>query len=687
MGTGSQKAHEAITITPASASDLTDASTEAATADAEPESPAHPHTEPDTPSDVEPDTPSDVDLERARVDPAGAATAGGEPAGDEILTPIPDEIVVGNMTGHPLIVGGDDLEDSQLTLVAYVDPDTGEAREVLYGWVTPDAENKIVDALALDTEKLIPVEVTKELDGRLPLDETNNLYEQLQVVAKSVNHHLKAGDGIPDHTRDNLDKLHAQLSSLHESATDDEKQMLASYLAVVDEIAPKMLAGYDEPYTQGGKVGYVSPHTVQQTVTVTEMVPAPAEEPPEGLLGATIRETTRIKPTLTSDGVGSWDGMSRYDEAVGVEYRVDLGDGYEAVYRPHVTQPGHGSAVVGQRGFLEIIAPVGAGHGAEMVDRLGQLNLVNRPMTAAEAEWTYLQRNVWAQRLDTHPDVASAINAAKTLDDTFAEVIFAERAHQAVGMNNAELGRFAKAIQLEAEARALPEKSRLVRDAVATHLGLANGDTLAASPGYDPKPRRSAGWYVWDRFDVTADPDAVSAQFGNRVLYHHVTGNNIADMFRNSGALVATERRRVMGIQPGLGMSEHADMTSGGSRAVDLRIGNTPPSAGTHLVWTDPTKLMRRSDWYAYDGDFFAASTNEGKWSTNSQTRDPAKVAKFKKSNNEILFRNGIDLCGPEGPDQIRCSSPATRKQLLKVLAAKQITSIGGRPVEDVVTE
>ncbi len=40
------------------------------------------------------------------------------------------------------------------------------------------------------------------------------------------------------------------------------------------------------------------------------------------------------------------------------------------------------------------------------MDKLGELNLVNRRMTKAEGEWAYLTRNVWAQQLDRHKNLA-----------------------------------------------------------------------------------------------------------------------------------------------------------------------------------------------------------------------------------------------------------------------------------------
>ena len=110
------------------------------------------------------------------------------------------------------MVGGADLEDSLATLVAYKDGDG--SREVLVATVAPDAEAKLFEALALSEEKLVPMAVDKEVTGRLPLDTTHQLHEQLVAVAKSVNHHLSAADDIPAHTHTNLEKVMGQLSAL-----------------------------------------------------------------------------------------------------------------------------------------------------------------------------------------------------------------------------------------------------------------------------------------------------------------------------------------------------------------------------------------------------------------------------------------------------------------------------------------
>lgn len=57
---------------------------------------------------------------------------------------------------------------------------------------------------------------------------------------------------------------------------------------------------------------------------------------------------------------------------------ANLGGGYTAVYRPRAGQDA-GNLDYSQRCSLELHAPTGVGHGPELVRRLGQLNLVNRP--------------------------------------------------------------------------------------------------------------------------------------------------------------------------------------------------------------------------------------------------------------------------------------------------------------------
>jgi hypothetical protein len=608
-------------------------------------------------------------------------TAGPPPTHDvaDALTPVPTAPPVGLVTGVPLLVGGADLHDSLATLVSYTSA-TGP-REVLLATVNEEAEAKLLEALALSTEKLIPVQVQEEITGRLPADTDKQLYEQLVTVAKSVNHHLKAGDGIPAHTEQTLASVQAQLATLvaDGAPTADEQAMAAHYLAHAQQIADRLQPTFATPYADGGKVPPVTAHQVTGMQTVTKYVPAPAETPGGDLLPAAVRAASRIAPTISADGAASWDGSSR-TKANGKEYAIDLGDGYSAVYRPYASNDPSTTEYT-LRGALDVVAPPGAGHGPELVHRLAQLHLVNRPMTAAEGEYTYLRSNIQAQQLAGKPAVKDAMAQAEGLEDAVEQVLLGERAHQAIGLDDAGLHRFAKHLRLEAEARALPVKVRLLREAVAHATGHADGTALAASPGYDPTPRPSGGWLTWGRFDVDRDPAAVKKAFGSRGLTHSLTHGNIVEVLR-TGVLACTERRHVMGIPSGKGCSEAADKKSGGAHSVFLRVGAV---GGAQLSWTDPTVLLRRADWYAYNSDHYGATNPASSHSTHGQIRDPLKLAGVTSGSNEVMFRNGLDLLGAEAPTRIKCTTPAQRSEVLELLAARGITTLGGRPVAEVV--
>ena len=710
MGGGKHKAHESFTVAPsppagvmldesppsAAAAGLEEALAAGLAEALAPQQPPQPVVEASEPASVAPEEPGparEIAEEQLEIADAGEAPAAGgaraaeDPPADvdaeDVLTPVPTDPPPGDVCGTPLLVGGADLEDSLGTLVSY--NSKGGPREVLVATVAPEAEAKLFEALALSEEKLVPVAVEKEVTGRLPADQAHQLYEQLETVAKSVNHHLKAGDGVPPHTQEALAKAKATLDSLAPQLEGGAEQaMVAHYQSAVASIEERLVPGFAAAYDAGGKVPLVTAFETTGTTTVTEYVPAPAEGIPDGLLGAQLRKASRIGAVVGADGTTSWDGAKR-TPASGKEYAVDLGDGFSAVYRPYAGAAGSADDPdFSHRGSLEVLAPQGGGHGPELVRRLGQLNLVNRPMTAREGEWSYLNRNIEAQGLGSHPAVAKARAEADGLEDATTELLVAQRAHEAVGMGEAELVSFAKQLRLEAEAKALPEKVRLVRDGVAAAKGMGSGEALAASAGYDPRPRASGGWLVWDRFDVAADAAAVRKGFGSRGLYHHVTHNNLVQMLQVGGVLASTERRRVMGVAAGKGMSETADMKSGGARSVFLRV-HGKPSSGPALYWSDPTTLLRRSDWYGYNTDHFGSLNPKSGHSTSGLTRDPSTLAGFSGGSNEVMFRHGIDLLGAEAPSLIRCSSPAQRAEVLKVLSDRGITKLGGKPVEEVV--
>ncbi|RKE03013.1 hypothetical protein [Streptomyces sp. TLI_171] len=631
------------------------------------------------------------------LDGAEGAAAGGaempeeqeeeEDSAEQPLTPVPEAPTTGMAIGEPVLVGGTDFLNSAATLISYDSAD-GTPREVLLAHVNEEAEEKLLDALALSEGKLVPVEVTKEITGQLELDKQNNLHELVAQAAKSVNHKLKNGIDVPQSTHDKITAAVKAVVTAAHGATADEAAMTGYYMEHLEAIAEKAKIGLgDQTYADGGKLPMVTPYLHTGMATVTEMVPAPVDDTDPGQLSAQLRNASRIDASLDPvTGEVSWDGTSRA-HATGKEYAIDMGDGWSAVYRPYsLNEPGKAEFSI--RGQLEVHAPAGAGHGPELVARLEQLHLANKPMTASEGEWTYLANNIKAQGLASNPQVKEAMEVARGLEELQVQELFHAHAHEAVGLDEAGLSAFAKKLQLQAAHDVLPKRIAVVRDAVGQAAGFADGAALSASPGYQPTPNRSGGWLTWTRFDVTGNPEAFASAWKGRSLVHGMGGGDITTLFA-TGVLASTERRAVMGTSKGLGMSEGQDKFSGGANSVFLRVRDTPVDGdggyGVRIVWDDPAVLMKRSDYYAYNSDHFGALHTAGGKSVSGQTSDPMKIAKFDGGGNEVMFRDGIDLFGAEAPSRVLCGSADNRDKLLKFFADKKITHLAGKPVADIV--
>lgn len=605
------------------------------------------------------------------LDPASAT---GHP-GEEPLVPVPDAPPVGDPLGTPLLLASSaDLEDGTASLVAYSSP--SGPREVLVGHVTAEAESKLLEALEV-SGKTVAVKVEREVLDTLPQD---TWFSKIEPAAKAVNTWLKHGTGDAAAAAATLTDLEASITArlAVPDLGDPERAMLLSY----QDKLTSYLAAAAGPGSTGSKLPKVEQHQGPVMKLVTEHVPAPTTG--EGL-STLQRPVSRIKASINEQGMASWDGVSRKAGTTGVEYQVDLGDGYTAVYRPHQGNEG-ASTAYSLRGALEISAPPGSGHGRELVHRLQQLHLVSDPMGRDEAEVAYLRANVSALGLAKHPAVKAALAPRPDLEETAQLEILGERAHEVSSADPKAAQRLSREIVLAAEQRASVWRIPELRNAVAAALGKESGAALTGSPGYDPTPTQSGGWHTWRRLDVGADPAAVKKAFGKRKLFHALSGGmSPAELIRNGGVLASTERRALMGIRSGIGMSEDSDMTTGGARSVFLRVGGGSNS-GDVFEWADPTTLLQRCDWYAYPGDHFGAlNPKSHNFSAAALTSDPLHVATFTGHNNEVMFRNGIDLLGSEAPSRIRCSSPKRREDTLAALAARGITQLRGKPIEEAV--
>ena len=612
----------------------------------------------------------------------------------DAVTPVPDVVPVGDPNGVALLIGGADLDGSSATIIAYADPKGGDAREVLFTTVTPEAEAKLLEALAPTEEKLIPQEVQVEKSGPIAFDSQNNFFSELQTAAISVNHHLKEQDGMPEHTVERIETLKNLLDGINvATATDEEKAMVEHYKPLVASLQERIKPDFKTPYEEGGKSPQVTQFETTWTETETEWVKDPNEGPTgSDKLSASARSAGRVHADMV-DGQVVWNGKSR-NSAGGIEYVIDLPNGYTAVYHPYSYEGQKaGSDPYSLRGQLELHCPGGEGHAKELVDVLGSLNIVNRPMNQSEGEWTYLMKNIEAQGLGSSPEVAQAVtNSAAVVEHVNQTVLFkhqdeATALYQAGDMDGIE--KLARRITLEAEAAALPRRVRMVRDAVAKATGYANGKELKDDPAYSPRPRRSGGWMVFDRFDVAKQQESLNKTWDGKNLYCSVTGKgsggSLLDIFQNGGVLASTERRQIMGVKVST-MSPGQDMQTGGAKSVFLRAGTHDSSPNT-IVWDKPVeRLLRRTDWYAFKSDHFGSINPNSSHSVSGMTRNPAQVAGHtSSSNNEIMFQDGLDLLGVDAPSRINCSTKGERDKIRKLLKDRGVTHIGVRTVEEVV--
>jgi hypothetical protein len=597
---------------------------------------------------------------------------------DPPLTPVPAAPPVGQPTGAPILVGGDDFINSEAALVAYDSADG--PREVLLTHVSEDAEERLLDALSIPGMHMEEVEVEEEVTERLGLDKDKKLSEVTSKAVSSVQHKLK--DSLPM-SEASIAKHQAAVDAVSAvlndpSISDAEKAMAQHYMDQLDQVKDKIDHG-------GSPLPWMAPYEVTGTKMVTKQVAVPNGDPEPGTLPATVRKASRIKATLDPEtGQSSWDGVTR-SHANGTEYEIDMGDGWQAVYRPY-SENDPSSTEYSLRGQLEVHAPPGAGHGKELVERLEQLHLMNKPMTAAEGEWTYLSNNIKAQGLGNAAGMKAAMETAQGLQDLQVQEIVHQRMETLMGLGSDDLQTQMKRIHLEAAHKVLPMKVDVVRDAVAKAAGFTSGADLAASPGYEPTPSTTGKWLSWSRFDVTGQQEEIKTAFAGRSLSHGLNSGDLASLL-GTGVLASTEKRAVMGIGTGVGMSEQDDKMTGGANSVFLRVQHSSADLGGGvLIWDDPSVLMRRSDYYGYNGDHYGAINPEHhNYSKNAMTRDPLKIAKFSSSGNEVMFGNGIDLLGAEAPSRIVCTSAGERQKILASFASRGITELRGKPVEDVL--
>ncbi|MGB9804667.1 hypothetical protein [Desulfofundulus sp.] len=597
-----------------------------------------------------------------------------------------DGVAEAGPLGRPFLVAGPDIEDQTLTATLFRDPggDSSKSRLVLFGKVREESEAKLLDALDLEGGHTVKVKRQVEKEAPLPLDEQEGLYAQLLKVAKSVNHHTGEGKDnvIPDHTLKGMAELRARLEKLQGSAQDEKVQAMLEHYVSQLKAVESAVAGKT-------KAPFVTQFTASQTVEVEEEVVVPAGKG-EGL-PARKRTGSRINAS-ESGGSAVWDGTRNEDKFYGVEYLIDLGDGYQAVYHPNDK-----SVPYSLRGTLELIAPPGVNDGRGALQKLNLLHLhAGPPASAEEAEVMYLERNVWAQGYEKDPEYRAVGETLKALEmKQEAKLLAALDGAASKGLAEEEMLALAKELVLQNQRALLAEKTRLLKRFFERKLGLAPGG-LDKLPTYRPVPAAAQsrkGFHFWNRFDLT--PEAVREKTKGYCVVHEIKtapGKKVdilCRMIENGGVLASTELRRRMGVKHS-GVSSEQDMVTGGASYAFCFFRKDKKQKDFDIVW-DPEALLTRSDWFATKGDDFGAVNPENAhYSVSGRTRKVEDLPEYESTGSgswraQIMFKNGVDLFGAHPPRAIFVDSENDRQKVLASFAKVGVKELGGRPVEDVV--
>jgi hypothetical protein len=613
--------------------------------------------------------------------------------GDESVMPLPPE---GPEPGDPIGVGvmiaDGEVEDSSLCAQSYLAKDGDGTYEMLHLKLTPEGEQKMLDALGLNTTVTKIVEKDIDHHGRHPLDTDATLSEQVEQIARSHNARLKKGEGLDeikqvnDSRLDALKDAHAQASAKADPNDVAAQQMLAHYQGQIDLLEQRLAPGYQpKPYAEGGKIDQLSAWEGKYTTTesVEEAIPNPDVD--DAALPTVEKTGVRIDPTM-KDGKSYWQpGMTTEQGAPKKMWEVDLGDGYKVMYYPEsvtenaATSGGnaHNSQFKGasMRRRMTVIAPKdGDAHGA--LERLERIHVNPRPMTKAEAEFTYLDRNASTLGLNTNAAVAKARAEAAEYAEGIAISRVYERKHEAVGLSEPEQREWIRKQRVAADGDALPYRARRLREGLAQALGYKDAADLRADKHYDPAPVRNAGKPFFKRLPEQKGQTPGS---GGKNFVHNVGGgpSRMVDIAA-CGTLASQEKRRIMGVQKGIGMSEDADQATRGASSVFLHAGKGHGKSSTNcgIVWQgkQAEAIANRTDWYVTAGDHFGAQ----------QKAHTTLKGLNSIGGGEFMVSDSIDLRATP-PTWIKVG----QQHRAKVIAAFKQRGISefsdGRKIEDVV--
>lgn len=213
-------------------------------------------------------------------------------------------------------------------------------------------------------------------------------------------------------------------------------------------------------------------------------------------------------------------------------------------------------------------------------------------------------------------------------------------------------------------------------------------DKALAGLGFDDKRINDLEWKeVYPGYSTYVDPQAI-IDYKNAGLTHvwAGVGSKEAVVAISKNGFTATNYRIQSGM-PMYGASPLSDMETGGSDSVFTRIGVATQNdryrdnflGGAYRFIMKP-EIMGRTDWYAYNGDYYGTVSSLG-----SRLKPETHIynnSKVYSSNNEIMFRHGIQTENFLG---ISCQTEELRTKLLEEFKKSGVKKINGVKTEEFV--
>ncbi|HIF03047.1 MAG TPA: hypothetical protein EYQ84_07045 [Nitrospinaceae bacterium] len=562
---------------------------------------------------------------------------------------IVDDAVEAGWQGKALPLDGDDIED--LNGLIYVEKIKGSSKHQvnLRMKVRPDSEKKI---MAMLDEK----ELLQDLKNQPLLED--EFYNDVLRGVKTLNHHVKDGNfaynnEILDVLIEHQDKLKIVMSSQDQEVI----KMAKFYAKEIDKIFDgvrknKKYTGTFKQYLRkvdkkDFKKREKLPFKKQQVTYVHK----------QNKKGEIIIDKTKdddLKKVLRKDHAKD-----------GLEYRIDLGDGVEALYKPW-----NDSNYYAHQGELElkITGSPNSKTIESLIDKLNKLGLDGRLASKTDQELMYLHKQAYLIKEDMEPGYKHLINKLNNSSATKEQRIKAMKTYWASKLGVNDISK-------------LPEYNPYGEYSMSSNL--------ARKKVFN----KTAGYKNSFRFDISEKK--LDSELGNLGLYHKVTNgrdmiNTIDAVLANNGAFVSTVEKIRMGVPVG-GMSPLDDMGSGGASYFFTRIRRLPGrskfsgeayegSVGLYFK----KNMIRRLDAITYDSDMYGKVTGSTVQDYRYHNTNMYKTIGQSGRSDETIFKNSVTLL--DNIEYINVYGRSNKDKLVAVFNKHGIKKLpDGRKIEDVI--